>query len=162
MTRRRNVAVGFVLAAILAAIGALALRHSVAEPAAPPTITLSPEVRALLDQVRLAYGSAASLSISGAMQANLDIDGTHGDNSAQITGLYSSGGLFRNETKDVSSGDPASPPTTSDAILGNTGSSIYLFFPERNRYEMMDAPKGKVNLETLGEDVADILRNQNL
>ncbi|MGD0464856.1 MAG: TlpA disulfide reductase family protein [Tepidisphaeraceae bacterium] len=161
MTRRRKAALGFCLAVLLAGVGAVALRRSAAQSAATHP-SVSPEVRALLEQVRQAYASLVSLSISGTFQGHLDIDGIQRNNSAQFAGLYSSAGLFRNETRETTGADPASPQSTSDALLGNNGTNIYLFFPERNRYQMIDAPKGKVNLETLGEDVADILRNQNL
>jgi thiol-disulfide isomerase/thioredoxin len=49
-----------------------------------------------------------------------------------------------------------------DAILGNTGDKIYLFQPDKNRYQMIDAPKGKIDLSSLGDNVADLLRRQNL
>jgi thiol-disulfide isomerase/thioredoxin len=148
---------------LLTAIGVFTLRRSAAEStAAPPPLTVPADVRALLDQVRQAYASLQSVSISGTFEGHMDIDGVQRSNKAQIAGLYSSLGLFRHEMKDTTAAAIDAPQSTTDAILGNSGSSIYLFFPERNRYQIIDAPKGKVNLGTLGEDVANILRNQNL
>ncbi len=162
MTRRQKVAFGFCFAALIVSISTFALRRSGAEPAATqPSIVVPPDVHALLDQVRQAYASLTSLSVSGKFQSQLDIDGVQRSNSAEFNGLYSSNGLFRNETKETSP-DPATPTSIGDAILGNSGTNIYLFFPEKNRYQMIDAPKGKVNLETIGDDTSDILRNQNL
>jgi cytochrome c biogenesis protein CcmG, thiol:disulfide interchange protein DsbE len=171
MTRREKVILGFCFAALIGAVGSFAIRRSRAQStvtasAAPAPVNVSPDVRTLLDQVRQAYTSLPALSISGTFQGNLDIDGVHRYNVAQFSGLYSSNGLFRHETKQTISADPATTePTTqpaSDTVLGNNGSNIYLFFPLRNRYQMIEAPKGKINLDSLGEDVADILRNQNL
>ncbi len=161
MTRRQTLVFGLCLAVLMAGIGAFALKRSAAQsPATQPSV--SPDVRALLDRVRQAYASLASLSVSGSFEGHLDIDGVRRNNHAQFAGLYSSAGLFRNETKETAGADSASPQSTSDALLGNNGTNIYLFFPERNRYQLIDAPKGKVNLQALGDDVADILRNQNL
>jgi thiol-disulfide isomerase/thioredoxin len=163
MNRRKNVAFGICLMALIAAVGVFTLRRSGAEPtAAPAPLTVPADVRSLLDQVRQAYASLQSLSISGTFQGHMDIDGVQKSNNAQVAGLYSSSGLFRHEMKDTTAASADAPQSTTDAILGNSGSNIFLFFPERNRYEMIDAPKGKVTLGALGEDVANILRNQNL
>jgi thiol-disulfide isomerase/thioredoxin len=165
MTRGQKVAFGFCAAAILAAVGAFALRRSAAEPAATqPSIVLAPDVHALLDQVRQAYASVGTLSASGTFKSRLDIDGVQKNGNAEFTGLYSSAGLFRNETKEHSDANPASAdaPATTDVVLGSNGTNIYLYFPSRQRYQMVDAPKGKVTLDTIGDDAADILRNQNL
>jgi thiol-disulfide isomerase/thioredoxin len=163
MTRRQKVVLGFCVAALIAAVGTLALRRSRAESAAAPApVNVSPEVRAILDQVRQAYASVPALSISGTFQGKLDIDGVQRNNTAEFTGLYSSSGLFRNETRETTKSDSATTQPASDALLGNNGANIYLFFPERNRYQIIDAPKGKVTLDSLGENVADVLRNQNL
>jgi thiol-disulfide isomerase/thioredoxin len=163
MTRREKVILGLCLAVLIGVLGSFALRRSRAQSAAAPApVNVSPDVRALLDQVRQAYASLLSLSISGTFQGNLDIDGVQRNNVAQFSGLYSSAGLFRNETKETTGANPATTQPTSDALLGNNGTNIYLFFPERNRYQIIDAPKGKVTLDSLGENVADVLRNQNL
>jgi cytochrome c biogenesis protein CcmG, thiol:disulfide interchange protein DsbE len=165
MTRREKVILGFCIVALIAAGGSFAIRRSRAQSAAAPapaSVTVSPEVRTLLDQVRQAYASLQAISITGTFEGNLDIDGVHRYNVAQFSGVYSSDGLFRNETKDTVTADRATTQPTDDSIVGNNGADIYLFFPLRNRYQMIDAPKGKINLDSLGEDVGDVLRNQNL
>jgi len=158
MRLRRNLAFGLVLMAVIViGLGVLA-RSDGRSAATQPAATIAPEARQILDQVRDAYASLKSLAVSGTVDGRFDIDGVHSANNGQFTGLYSSTGLFRSEMKDASS----TTQPTGDLLLGNTGEKIYLFLPQRNRYQIIDAPKGKVDLAALGDDVADLLRNQDL
>lgn len=164
MSNRRKLTLGCLLAALIA-IGIVALSHSSAQSAATqPTVVISPPARDLLDQLRQAYASLKSVSISGTVEGRFDIDGIRKSNSGQFTGLYSSTGQFRSEMKDSSAGvgDPAATQPSGDALLGSDGDKVYLFLPARNRYLLTDAPKGNANLESLGDDIADILRSQDL
>jgi thiol-disulfide isomerase/thioredoxin len=158
----RKLALASTLAALIA-IGIAALSRSSGQSAATqPVVTVSPQARDLLDQIRQAYASLKTISISGKLEGHFDVDGVRQDKTGQFTGLYSSSGLFRSEMKDSSTGDPAATQPTRDAVVGNTGEKVFLFLPDRNRYLMMDAPKDKISLDSLGDDVADILRNQDL
>jgi len=158
MPMRRRLTLGMLFVAVIV-IGLAALsRSSVQSAATQPAITIAPEARHILNQVRDAYASLKSLAVSGTVDGRFDIDGVHSSNNGQFTGLYSSAGMFRSEMKDASS----TTQPTGDLLLGNTGEKIYLFLPQRNRYQIVDAPKGKVDLAALGEDVADLLRNQDL
>lgn len=125
-----------------------------------PTLTVAPQARAILNQVRDAYASVKSLAVTGTVDGQFDIDGVQRSDRGEFNGLYASTGEFRNEMKEASAGPSATQPS-DDAIMGNTGDKIYLFLPGRNRYVQLDAPKGKVVLAALGGDLADILRNQN-
>ncbi|MGD0390871.1 MAG: redoxin domain-containing protein, partial [Tepidisphaeraceae bacterium] len=158
MHMRRNLTFGVLFVAVIV-IGLAALSRSSGQSAATqPAVTIAPQARQILNQLRDAYASLKSLAVSGTVDGRFDIDGVQSANKGQFTGLYSSTGLFRSEMKDASS----TTQPTGDLLLGNTGEKIYLFLPEHNRYQIIDAPRGKVDLSTLGDDVADLLRNQDL
>ena len=164
MSYRRKLVLGCLLAALIG-IGIAALSHSSAQSAATqPTVVISPQARELLDQVRQAYASLKSVSISGTVEGRFDIDGVRKSNTGEFTGLYSSTGQFRSEMKDSSAGTGNAPSTqpTSDALMGNDGKKVYVFLPTRNRYILADAPQSKANLDSLGPDIADLLRSQDL
>ncbi len=115
-------------------------------PATAPSIT--PDARHLLDQIRDAYASLKSITISGQSQGQFDIDGFKHDANATFTGSWWDG-KFKNET-------------VGDALIGNTGDRLYLYIPAHNSYLLREAPDDKVNLDTIGSDLADILRDQDL
>jgi peroxiredoxin len=106
-----------------------------------------------MNQMRDAYASQKWLSITGEVKSDFDIDGVRAAHAAKFSGLYSSKGLFRSES------DVGAEP---DAITGNTGDKLYVYFPARNRYDIFDAPKAPVHLDSLGDDIADLLCQQNL
>lgn len=162
MAFRRKFLLGSILTA-MAAVAVLALSRSRAQTAATqPAAVISPQAQAMLNQVRDAYASLKSLAVAGTVEGHFNIDGARSDNSGTFTGLYSSSGLFRSEMKDTSSNGSATTQPSGDALIGNTGDKIYIYFPQQNRYQMVDAPKGKIDLAALGGDVADLLRNQDL
>jgi thiol-disulfide isomerase/thioredoxin len=162
MSNRTRLAIGGLL---IVALVVAALSRSRAQPAATqPAIVVSPQARNLLNQVRDAYASLKSVSISGTIDGRFDIDGVRKNSVGQFTGLYSSSGRFRSEMKGVTTGDagdPASTQPSTDALVGSDGAKVYLFLPALNQYLQTDAPKGKVDLDSLG-DVADIFRRQDL
>jgi peroxiredoxin len=133
----------------LASIPATAPSAAVASDAHAIQAHISPEAKALLEQMRQAYASVKSLQIMGKVAGNYDIDGEKRQELADFSGLYDSHGLFRSEVK-------------GDTQVGNTGSKVYVFLPSRNQYQQTDAPSGAVNLDTIGDDAADLLRKQNL
>jgi thiol-disulfide isomerase/thioredoxin len=162
MPTRRPIAIGSILLAAIA-IALLIMSRSRGQSAATqPVLTVSPEARELLGQVREAYASLKSLAVSGSMEARFDIDGVQSSNRGDFSGLYASSGLFRSEMKTSSVSDSAATQPSVDTLLGNTGEKIYFYLPERNRYLLVDEPAGKVDLTALGDDIADVLRNQNL
>jgi len=136
-------------ACLLIGLIGLGVRTSSGSGAATrPSPTTSPEARQLLDQIRDAYAAVKSLTDSGKLQAHFDVGGQKTDQEAQFSGAYDRG-KFRSEIK-------------GDAIVGNTGQNVYVFLPLQNIYLMHEAPKDKVLLESLDQDVADLLREQNL
>jgi thiol-disulfide isomerase/thioredoxin len=163
MFMKKNIAIGLAFMVAIA-VAALTLSRSIGQSATTqPVLNISPEARQILDQVRDAYASLKSVAISGTMDGRFDIDGVQRSDQGKFRGLYASSGLFRSEMKETHSGNSATTqPTDDDAVVGNTGEKIYLFLPPRNRYLLADAPKGKIDLDALGGDMADLLRNQDL
>jgi len=162
MLIRRKLALGLTLVAIIA-VGIATISYTRGEPATTqPEVVISPQARPLLDQVRDAYASVKTLGIKGTVEGHFDIDGVQNEKSGSFTALYSSTGQFRSDMNERITGNPAATQPDADSMLCNTGDKIYLYLPSSNRFVMVDSPKGKVTLDSLGEDVADVLRNQNL
>ena len=162
MPIRRKLAVVLTLLAVTGA-GLATISYTRGQSAATqPGVLISPQARPLLDQVRDAYASVKTLGIKGTIEGHFDIDGVQNEKSGEFTGLYSSTGQFRSDMNQRITGNPAATQPDADAMLCNTGDKIYLYLPSSNRFVMVDSPKGKVTLDSLGEDVADVLRNQDL
>jgi thiol-disulfide isomerase/thioredoxin len=135
---------------------------SSAGPAATQPVVISPQAQVLLNQIRDAYSAANSLSIHGTVRAHYDIDGVQSDHLGQFAGMYGPSGLFRNEMNETASASAsATTQPSGDAIVGNTGDKLYLYLPEHNRYMMIDPPKDKITLASIGDDIGDVIRNQN-
>jgi thiol-disulfide isomerase/thioredoxin len=162
MLMRKPLAIGSTLLAAIAFALLILSRSSGQSAATQPVLTVSPEARQILGQVREAYASLKSLAVSGSMEGRFDIDGVKSTNRGEFNGLYASSGLFRSEMTKTSVSDSAATQPSVDAVLGNTGEKIYFYLPERNRYLLVDEPEGKIDLAALGDDMADVLRNQNL
>ena len=149
MRKWRSVSLLLILGAITA-FTAITFSHSRADSVPTTAPTISPEARQLLDQVHEAYASLKSLAISGTLTADFDIDNVKAANTAKFSGLYSSTGQFRSEMSN------------GDAVVCNPGDKVYVFLPQKNRYDMIDTPKGQVHLDALGDDITDLLCQQNL
>ncbi|MGA3066384.1 MAG: redoxin family protein [Tepidisphaeraceae bacterium] len=113
--------------------------------AAPAVV--SPDAQKLLDQIRQAYASVKTLTVSGTVGGHLDIDGQTADPNGQFAGLYDHG-KFRNEVKD-------------DAIVGNTGATLYLYLPADHRYLLRSLSTDSDRLELMDPDIADVVRKQD-
>jgi thiol-disulfide isomerase/thioredoxin len=159
--RRKYVMLGCVFVAA-AALAVVTLSRSNGQATTRPTLTISPQTRQLLDQVRDAYASVKTLAVTGSIDGHFDIDGVKHTNTGKFDGVYTSSGLFRSEMQETSSESAATTQPTADAVLGNTGEKLYFYLPLKNRYLTATPPPGKVDLDKLGSDMGDVLRNQNL
>jgi thiol-disulfide isomerase/thioredoxin len=162
MLNRRYLAIGLMFIAAIAVTIFSFSRSSGQSATTQPTLTIAPQAREILNQVRDAYASLKSLQITGTVDGKFDIDGVQRSDHGQFNGLYASSGAFRNEMEQTSTAGPAATQPSDDAVMGNTGDKIYLYLPSQNRYLLVDAPKGKIDLSALGGDLADLLRTQNL
>jgi peroxiredoxin len=119
----------------------------VAAPTTNPSASVTPGARKLLEQISHAYAGLKSLSISGKIKSNFDIDGQRDAHESDFTAIYDAGGKFRHEIK-------------GDAILGNTGQKVYAFITADNAYITHDAPV-VLTLDSLDTQIARVLRKQN-
>ncbi len=110
--------------------------------------SVSPEAQALLGQVREAYANLKSLSITGTSEGDFQIDGTSRNPKTKFSGLFRAG-LFRSEV-------------SGDVLAGCTGSKVYCYQPDQHWYISEDAPSPKVDLGTIRQDIADVVRGQDL
>lgn len=133
---------------------------ALAPPATQPAITdaatqpaathasISPEAQQILKQLHDAYADIKSLNVTGTLDAQLDIGGESRKEHADFTGSYQSPDKFRSEVKDQS-------------LVGSTGETIYTYDPAKNVFTSTDAPKGKIDITSLGDDLTQQLEEQN-
>jgi thiol-disulfide isomerase/thioredoxin len=152
MTQWRRLSL-IIIFGLLVTFAAFNFSRTIAESVPTTNPTISPQARELINQMHDAYASLKSLSITGDVKFDFDIDGVRSTDTAKFSGLYSANGQFRSEMV-------AGP--TADAIAGNTGDKLYVFFPARNRYDIFDAPKPPIHLDSLGEDISDLVCQQDM
>jgi peroxiredoxin len=119
---------------------------TVASDTTQPAV-VSADARQLLDQIRDAYSGVKSLGIVGTIAGHFDIDNEKKESTGTFNGLYDAG-KFRNEMKD-------------DAIVGDTGDTVYLFVPNANKYESHPTTQ-PATLDSIPAEIADIVRVQDL
>jgi peroxiredoxin len=129
-------------------------------PATQPAVRITPRAARLLAQVHDAYAGLKSLGISEKIDARFDVDGVKQVDTAAATGLYAASGQFRDELTDTTSAQ-MQPSEKASTLIGNTGEKIYIFLAADNRYSQQDAPREWLTLQTLGDDIASVLRNQD-
>ena len=130
-----------------AAIAAPATQPDAVAPSTAPSATITPDARALLEQVGKAYASAKNLTITGTIDGNMDIDGQTKHEHSEFTGSRTAGGKFRNEMK-------------GDTLVGSTGQKVYVFLTLQNALSDVRCPPPKawiLNRSIL--DTADLLRD---
>jgi peroxiredoxin len=150
----------FLSSSVLASFLLLAGSALADAPATQPAVQIAPDAKQLLTQVGAAYAALKSLAVFESIDARFDVDGVKQIHNAAVKGLYATSGLFRDELTDTT---PAStqPSEKATAVMGNTGEKLFIFFPTDNRYNQQDAPKQKLTLDSLGEDIASVLRDQD-
>jgi thiol-disulfide isomerase/thioredoxin/outer membrane lipoprotein-sorting protein len=140
----RGIRSAFVL--VLAGV-ALAGLVGASDTTQPAMASVTPDARVLLNQIRDAYAAVKSIGVSGTVAGHFDVDGQKQDATGQFTGLFSDG-KFRHEMKD-------------DAIIGATGDSVYVYLPDANKYSLKQTT-GRVYLDAMDDQVAEVLRKQDL
>jgi thiol-disulfide isomerase/thioredoxin len=108
---------------------------------------ISPDAQKLLNQVRDAYLKVQTLSISGSIKGEFNIDGESANPVAQFTGAYDHG-------KFISQ-------IPGDAQVGNTGKELYFYLPTDNRFLRRDIPVGSDRLDAIDDEIAGVVRRQN-
>jgi thiol-disulfide isomerase/thioredoxin len=110
-------------------------------------VMVAPDARQLLEQIRQAYASIKTLSVSGTVVGHFNIDGQTSDPTDQFTGIYDQG-KFRSEMEN-------------DTLVGNTGKGLYLFLRADNRYLLRDLPMDSDRLDAVDPDIAGVIRKQD-
>jgi peroxiredoxin len=109
----------------------------------------SPEAQAALDAVSKAYKDVKSLTMTGKLTADFDIDGQKVNNAAEFTASFQAPNKFRHEVKD-------------DVQVGSTGEKVYAYQPKAKAYLMADAPKERAaGAKDLPNPMGQILDQQN-
>jgi outer membrane lipoprotein-sorting protein len=120
-------------------------------PATQPAFAnehITPEARQMLQQMQDAYAALKTLTVTGSIDAHLDIGGENRTEHADFTGLYQSPDKFRSEIKDKS-------------LICSGGEKIYTYDPAKNVFTAIDTDKGKIDLKMLGADLAEAMQEQD-
>src|SRR3989440_11747623 len=118
--------------------------------AAPTTVPaeVTPAAKKLLSTTADAYRNLKTLTLSGTITGDFDVDGQKQNHSARFSPTYAAPNKFRDQME-------------GDDLLGSTGQQMYVFSKSRNAYLMIDAPKSKVVSSELPDPFAQLLSSQN-
>ncbi len=119
------------------------------KPALPPlTAKISPDAKALLDQMTAAYGELKSLEVAGTISFDGDIAGKKEQEKDDFTGSFAAPNKFRHEMK-------------GNMVAGSTGEKAYVLSVEENTYIQKEAPKDRVAADEAPRAIWDVLMTQN-
>ena len=145
---RRSIA-SFAAVILLAAACVFAKDPAATAPATTHAAEVTPDAKKVLDSVSSAYTKLKTLSMTGTITGEFDVDGQKGNESTDFTTTFAAPNKFKHETKD-------------DSVLGSTGERLYVYAKPRNAYLTADAPKQKVMSDQLPEPFAQLIGSQNL
>jgi peroxiredoxin len=119
-------------------------------PAASPATTqaVAPEVRAVLEKVRAAYGGLDALKVSGTLASNLTIQGKPQKLERKFSGSFQAPNKFRHQFAD-------------DLVIGSTGEMTYAHDRIGNSYLLADAPAPAAPVRDLPRPLPEMLQTQN-
>lgn len=109
---------------------------------------ISPDARAVLDQMRSAYLKLTALDLAGATSFDGDISGKKERETNPLIATFIGPNQFRHDMK-------------GNMIAGSTGEKMYAFSVEENTFAQKDAPKGRVSAGDAPRAVWDVLTLQN-
>ena len=113
---------------------------------------VSPEARALLDQVTAAYRSIKSIELSGTLTRDTQAAGEKRNHQVSFSSSFAAPNRFKHELKDSSG---------VDLLMGSTGEKLYAFRPARNDYRQAEAPKDRVATSKFPQPMRSLLTMQN-
>jgi peroxiredoxin len=93
-------------------------------------VQATPEAQEVLNGIRDAYAKVKTLSLTGKLSADLDVDGTKKNDTAELTASYAAPNLYRHVLK-------------GNVEAGSTGEKVYAYQPSDNVYFMKDAPAAR-------------------
>ena len=109
---------------------------------------ISPEARAVLDEMKSAYAGLKSLQLTGTTAFDSEISGKKDHQSDTFTASFAAPNKFRHEMK-------------GNMIAGSTGEKMYVLSVEDNAYVQKDAPKDRVNPGEAPKAIWDVVGLQN-
>jgi peroxiredoxin len=125
------------------------------DPAAAPKVEekaklqASPEAQEVLGGIRDAYAKLKTLSLTGKLSADLDIDGTKKNDTVELSASYAAPNLYRHVLK-------------GNVEAGSTGEKVYAYQPGENVYVIKDAPTGRpAKADDLPGPIGKLLDQQN-
>jgi thiol-disulfide isomerase/thioredoxin len=120
------------------------------KPAAPASqpATISPEAKALLNQVRDAYSKLKSLELAGNLEFAIDVAGEQKSYGSDFTAMFTAPNKFRHEMKD-------------DVLLISDGVKAYVFNSGVGAYTVGDIEKGSRDIDKLPSPTVELLNTQN-
>lgn len=120
------------------------------QPSEPPAITaeVTPEARAVLDQMRDAYKNLKTLELAGQIESDFNVAGEQQKFTQRVTGKYEAPDKFRHEIGD-------------ELIVGSTGEKVYMYNPRANAYFQADVPEGETAAQAARGPVLDLLQSQD-
>jgi len=90
-------------------------------------VQTTPEAQEVLNGIRDSYSKLKTLSLTGKLSADLDIDGTKKNDSVELSASYAAPNFYRHVLK-------------GNVEAGSTGEKVYAYQPGENVYVMKDAP----------------------
>ncbi len=142
------------VAAILLFVALFSFTALAEDPATQPStaastqpLTISPEVKAILDQVTDAYAKPNSFEFVGHFSFDADAAGRAENHSADFTSTFAAPAKFRHEMKD-------------DLLLVCANDKLFAYLLGRNRYMVFDPPKSRA-VKDVAAPVREMLEEQD-
>jgi hypothetical protein len=119
------------------------LAGSAQEPA-----RISPEAKALLEEVSEAYSRVQSVELKGTIRSSLPTQESPEVKSSPFSSGFEAPNKFRHELE-------------GKVIIGSTGQKAYVYQPSANTYVQGDVPHGKIGIDQLPVPIPQLLQAQN-
>ena len=114
---------------------------------------VSPEAKALLDQITATYKALTNFNVSGTLTADIDLGGDAYQEKSNFAATFVAPNKFKNEMRDAKG--------NLDMVVGSSGEKLYAFRPNRNDYKQANAPKERVAFDAIPNPMRDLLQMQN-
>src|SRR5689334_22434238 len=135
---------------VIACVFAASAQAQDTKPAVPASqsATISPEAKALLNQVRDAYSKLKTLELAGNLEFAIDVAGEQKSYGTDFTAMFTAPNKFRHEMKD-------------DVLIISDGVKAYVFNSGVGAYTVGDIDKGSRDLNKLPSPATELLNTQN-
>ncbi len=119
------------------------------QPATKPAVAassakISPEAKAVVDDMSAAYSKLKSLELSGTLAGHFDVGGQKDDLKEDFTTAFQAPNKFKNDMK-------------ASVLLVSTGTKLFAYDKGEKKFSSKEAPKEKVDTKALPGSAARIL-----